>query len=135
MTTFLKRCFFQHMFREPEVRPPAVVSNLFTGLVLLPIVVLFILWGKIGVNISNFPASPIALGFHIGLGGIQILHTTFLFKQYFTHHFLSFLGIFALYYCYFLQLNMFVTLKYLGLVGGGTFILGNRLLASIAAKR
>ena len=35
-------CVFQHMFREPEKRPAALVSTVFTGLVLLPFAVLFI---------------------------------------------------------------------------------------------
>lgn len=56
------------MFREPEKRPPAFVSNLFTGLCLAPVLLLFILWAKLGVNISNFPFSFSAVIFHLGLG-------------------------------------------------------------------
>jgi len=44
-------------------------------------------------------------------------------------------AIFSLYLCYFLQLNMFTTLRYLGLIGLPTFLCGNKLLSSIAAKR
>lgn len=33
----------QHLFREPEKRPPAVVSNVFTVLTLAPILILVIL--------------------------------------------------------------------------------------------
>lgn len=57
------------MFREPEKRPPAFVSNLFTGLCLAPAFLLIILWAKLGVNISNFPLSISAITFHLGLGG------------------------------------------------------------------
>ena len=56
------------MFREPEIRPPAFVSNLFTGLCLSPILVLLILWAKIGINFSNFPFTLSAIVFHLGLG-------------------------------------------------------------------
>ncbi|KDQ71487.1 dolichyl-diphosphooligosaccharide--protein glycosyltransferase subunit 2 [Zootermopsis nevadensis] len=102
----------KHLFREPERRPPAVVSNLFTGLVLVPLLLLFILWAVLGVNISNFPLSISALGFHLGLGGIFILF-----------------GIF------WLQLNMFQTIKYLLGIGVVTFLCGNKLLAKIASDR
>ena len=110
-TRYAKKPEITHLFREPEKRPPATVSNLFTGLVLAPILILFILWIKIGVNISNFPFSLSALAFHVGLAAI-----------------------FGLYFCYFVKLNMFQTLRYLGLIGIPTFIFGHRLLSYIAAK-
>ena len=59
----------QHQFREPEARPPSLVSNIFTALVLSPLLLLLVLWLRVGVNVSNFPASLSALGFHLGLGG------------------------------------------------------------------
>lgn len=61
------------MFREPEKRPPAFVSNLFTGLCLAPVLLLLILWAKLGANISNFPFSISALTFHLGLGSKYVL--------------------------------------------------------------
>lgn len=64
------------MFREPEKRPPVFVSNLFTGLCLAPVILLFILWAKLGINISNFPLSLSAIGFHVGLGGNFFYITT-----------------------------------------------------------
>jgi len=100
-----------HMFREPEKRPPAVVSNFFTGLVLVPLLLLFILWLKLGANISNFPFSLSALGFHACVTAI-----------------------FALYLCYFIHLTMFQTLRYLGLIGIPTFLFGHKLLSGIAAR-
>lgn len=58
---------FQHMFRQPEKRPPVFVSNLFTALCLAPILILLALWAKLGVNISKFPFSLSAVVFHLGL--------------------------------------------------------------------
>jgi oligosaccharyltransferase complex subunit delta (ribophorin II) len=109
---YAKKPEIKHLFRELEVRPPASVSSLFTGLVLLPILILLALWMKIGANISNFKFSLSALGFHLGLAAI-----------------------FALYLCYFLHLTMFETLRYLGLIGIPTFLFGNKLLSGIAASR
>ncbi|XP_054265944.1 dolichyl-diphosphooligosaccharide--protein glycosyltransferase subunit 2-like [Macrosteles quadrilineatus] len=102
----------KHLFREPERRPPVVVSTLFTGLVAVPFLILLILWAKLGVNISNFPFSLSALGFHLGLGAI-----------------------FTLFGFFWLQLNMFQTLKYLLGLGVVTFLSGNQLLARIATSR
>jgi len=108
---YAKKPEISHMFREPEKRPPTVVSNCFTALLLLPIFILFALWIKIGANISNFPFSVSALGFHIGLAAI-----------------------FALYLCYFLHLNMFQTLRYLSFIGIPTFLFGHKLLSGIASR-
>lgn len=101
-----------HLFREPEKRPPRFVSDLFTGLCLAPILILFILWGRIGFNVSNFSFSLSALGFHGGLGAI-----------------------FALFLCFWLKLNMFQTVQYLLGLSVITFLCGNRVLRSIASKR
>jgi len=109
---YSKKPEIEHQFREPEARPPAVVSTLFTVLVLLPVLILLFLWVKIGVNMSSFSFSLSTLGFHVGLAAI-----------------------FGLYYCYFLTLNMFQTLRWLGILGIPTFLFGNRLLSSIAARR
>lgn len=40
---FLSSVFVQHLFREPEKKPPTVVSNTFTALVLSPLLLLLIL--------------------------------------------------------------------------------------------
>ena len=101
----------KHMFRKPEKRPPAFVSNLFTGLCLAPILLLLILWAKLGVNISNFPFSISAVTFHLGLGSI-----------------------FTLFGIFWLKLNMFVTLRYLFGLGIVTFLAGNKMLSRIAHK-
>lgn len=41
----------------------------------------------------------------------------------------------ALMYVYWTHLNMFQTLKYLAIIGGVTFLAGNRMLAQKAVKR
>ncbi|NXU86951.1 RPN2 glycosyltransferase, partial [Xiphorhynchus elegans] len=109
---FVPKPEIQHLFREPEKRPPTVVSNTFTALVLSPLLLLLILWIKIGANISNFSFAPSTIVFHMG-------HAAML----------------GLMYVYWTQLNMFQTLKYLAILGGITFLAGNRMLAQKAVKR
>jgi len=101
----------KHTFREPETRPPQVVSSVFTLLCLCPLLVLLLLWAKLGANIGNFSMSLTSIGFHLGLGAI-----------------------FLLYLYFWLQLNMFQTVRYLVLLGIVTFLCGNNLLSSIAKK-
>ncbi|XP_071854727.1 dolichyl-diphosphooligosaccharide--protein glycosyltransferase subunit 2-like isoform X2 [Apostichopus japonicus] len=109
---YSKKPNLEHMFRVPEKRPPVAVSTAFTGLVLLPLAILVILWIKLGANIKNFSFSLSALGFHGGLGAI-----------------------FGLLYCYWAYLTMFATLRYLAAIGIFTFLCGNRLLRSIAETK
>eukprot|EP00096_Caligus_rogercresseyi_P000489 TRINITY_DN1095_c0_g1_i1.p1 TRINITY_DN1095_c0_g1~~TRINITY_DN1095_c0_g1_i1.p1 ORF type:complete len:643 (+),score=263.75 TRINITY_DN1095_c0_g1_i1:57-1985(+) len=101
-----------HLFREPEKRPPGLVSNAFCILCLAPILLMFIAWAKIGVNVSGFHFSLATIGFHLGLGAI-----------------------FLLYFYFWLKLNMFTTVKYLIAVGLFTFVSGNSMLAQIAKKK
>jgi len=101
----------RHLFREPEPRPSAVVSNAFTLLCLSPILIMLALWAKLGVNCSNFPVSLASVGFHLGLASIFLLYTYF-----------------------WLELNMFQTVKYLTVLGVITFLCGNSLLATIAKR-
>ncbi|XP_064383244.1 dolichyl-diphosphooligosaccharide--protein glycosyltransferase subunit 2-like [Halichondria panicea] len=103
----------EHLFRLPEKRPPLVVSSTFTILVLAPLGVLLILWAILGANISNIGAGGIwTILFHLGLGGIL-----------------------GLYYCFWTQLNMFQTLKYLVALGVFTFFTGNKMLRNIAKAK
>jgi len=67
---------------------------------------------RIGANISNITPSLPTLGFHLGLGAI-----------------------FGLYAMFWLQLNMFQTVKYLVVLGVVTFLCGNSLLSSIARSK
>eukprot|EP00731_Ephydatia_muelleri_P010701 Em0005g1287a len=100
----------EHQFRAPEKRPPATVSTTFTALVGLPLVLLLVVWLFLGANISNISNAGIwAVFFHISLGGI-----------------------FVLYYLFWVELNMFQTLKYLTIIGAVTFITGNKMLRTIA---
>ncbi|XP_033123396.1 dolichyl-diphosphooligosaccharide--protein glycosyltransferase subunit 2-like isoform X2 [Anneissia japonica] len=101
-----------HMFRVPEKRPSKTVSSVFTGLIAIPLIILLALWAKLGVNLGNMPMSLSAIGFHVGLASIL-----------------------GLMYCYWAYLNMFQTVRYLTVIGIVTFICGNRLLGSIAARK
>lgn len=101
-----------HQFRVPEKRPPRLVSDIFTGLCLIPLVVLFILWAKLGINVSNFTFSLSTIGFHLGFGAI--------------------LGLFGLFW---LRLDMFQTIRLLIPIAAVTFLCGNRLLRRIAGQK
>ncbi|KFB36663.1 AGAP007638-PA-like protein [Anopheles sinensis] len=99
----------EHQFRVPEKRPARFVSDLFTALCVAPLVILFALWAKLGVNVRNFPFSLGAVGFHLGLGAIL-----------------------ALFGVFWLRLNMFETIRYLIPLALFTFFCGNRMLRKIA---
>ncbi|XP_030376060.1 dolichyl-diphosphooligosaccharide--protein glycosyltransferase subunit 2 [Scaptodrosophila lebanonensis] len=101
-----------HQFRVPEKRPPRLVSDIFTGLCITPLVLLFVFWGKLGINVSNFSVALSTVGFHVGFGGIL-----------------------ALFFVFWLQLNMFQTLRLLVPIAVFTFLTGNRLLRRIHAQR
>lgn len=102
----------KHTFRQPEQRPPAIISNAFTVLCLTPFLIMIGLWIKLGVNVSAFPFTLPALGFHVGLAAI-----------------------FGLYYMFWLEFNMFTTVKYLIMIGVVTFLCGNSMLSGLAEKR
>lgn len=103
---------FQHLFREPEKRPARFVSDLFSVLAALPLLILLVLWARLRINVSNLSLSLWTLGFHLGLAGIFILFGLF-----------------------WLKLNMFETVRYLLAIGLVTFFSGNKLLRGIAASR
>uniref|UniRef100_A0A7N8WLZ6 Dolichyl-diphosphooligosaccharide--protein glycosyltransferase subunit 2 n=1 Tax=Mastacembelus armatus TaxID=205130 RepID=A0A7N8WLZ6_9TELE len=111
-TLYVPKPEIQHLFREPEKKPPTVVSNTFTALILFSALLSAALWFKLGANISNFSFSPSTILFHVG-------HAAML----------------GLMYVYWTHLNMFQTLKYLAIIGGVTFLAGNRMLAQKAVKR
>lgn len=102
----------KHLFREQEKRPPVLLSNAFCGLVLAPLLLLIVLWARIGVNFSNFPFSLSTIVYHLGLGAI-----------------------FGLFGCFWLRLNMFTTLKYLAGLGAVTFISGHGMLTRLTQKK
>ncbi|XP_023662139.1 dolichyl-diphosphooligosaccharide--protein glycosyltransferase subunit 2 isoform X1 [Paramormyrops kingsleyae] len=111
-TLYVPKPEIKHLFREPEKKPPTVVSSTFTALVLSPLLLLLILWVRLGANISNFSFSPSSVLFHLG-------HAAML----------------GLMYIYWTHLDMFQTLKYLAISGSFTFLVGNRMLAQKAVKR
>ena len=43
----------RHTFRQPEKRPPAIISNAFTVLCLMPILVMIGCWYKVNMIICN----------------------------------------------------------------------------------
>ena len=102
----------KHVFKEPEKRPPTLVSTAFTMLCVLPLFVCFLIWMRLGVNISSLPFSIAAIGFYLG-----------------------FASIFLLYGWFWLQLRMFDTIKYLIMLGVATFLCGNSLLRDVAQRR
>lgn len=102
-----------HQFRPADKRAPAPLSTLFTVLCILPLGLLLILWGKLGINLRGLSeTSPAAIGFHICLAGM-----------------------FVLYYVYWTRWNMFQTLGYVALLGVPTFLCGNIMLRSVATQR
>ncbi|KAK5913087.1 hypothetical protein CesoFtcFv8_002904 [Champsocephalus esox] len=111
-TLYVPKPEIQHMFREPEKKPPTMVSNAFTALILSPLLLLLLLWFKLGANFSNFSCTPSTVMFHVGHAAIM-----------------------GLMYLYWTHLNMFQTLKYLAIIGTLTFLAGNRMLAQKAVKR
>lgn len=101
-----------HQFRAPEPRPPRSVSDVFAALCLAPLLLLLVLWARVGVNLSNFPCTLSAPIFHLGLGAIL-----------------------ALYVLFWLQLSMFESIRYLMVLGLITFISGHRLLRHLVSTR
>ncbi|CAD5234667.1 unnamed protein product [Bursaphelenchus xylophilus] len=102
----------KHLFREPEARPPAFFGHVFALVCAAPLLLLLISWLVIGINFGKLPFSVWILGFH---GGI--------------------IGIFGLYTCFWLHLNMFETLYYLVPISVVTFISGHRLFRTLAAQK
>ena len=43
----------KHTFRQPEKRPPAIISNAFTVLCLVPILIMIGCWMKVIINIHH----------------------------------------------------------------------------------
>ncbi|KRX40091.1 Dolichyl-diphosphooligosaccharide--protein glycosyltransferase subunit 2, partial [Trichinella murrelli] len=100
-----------HSFRPPEKRPPKFISDIFSVAVVIPFFLLLCIWFYLGANIWAIPLSPVMIVFHAGLGGI-----------------------FWLYYQFWIHLNMFETLKYLGILGTITFLSGISVLRKRADR-
>ncbi|KAF1878372.1 hypothetical protein Lal_00047040 [Lupinus albus] len=103
-----------HIFRVPEKRPPLNLSLAFMGLILLPFVGFLIGLLRLGVNLKNFPGSTVpatfAILFQLGIGAVLLLYVLF-----------------------WLKLDLFTTLKTLGLLGALLLFVGHRTLSHIAS--
>jgi len=99
----------KHMFRQPEPRPPAILSQAFTVACILPIFLAFILWSKVGANLGNMKLNLKTIIFQLGIAGI-----------------------FGLYVYGWVHLKMFVIIKYLVGIGSVTFVFGNAVLSDLA---
>jgi len=103
-----------HIFRSPEKRPPKELSLAFTGLTLLPFIGFLIGLVRLGVNLKNFPSLPgpaaFASLFHAGIGAVLLLYVLF-----------------------WLKLDLFTTLKYLGFLGIFLVFVGHRTLSYLSS--
>jgi len=99
----------KHLFRQAEKRPSNTVSMLFSILTAAPLLLLLVLWLKIGLNIKNF--SVVSLPFHIGFGSIL-----------------------CLFLCFWLKLDMFTTCAWLIPLGAFTFLSGHKVLSNLVRK-
>ncbi|AQK98766.1 Dolichyl-diphosphooligosaccharide--protein glycosyltransferase subunit 2 [Zea mays] len=103
-----------HIFRAPEKRPPKELSLAFTGLTLLPFIGFLIGLVRLGVNVKNFPSLPgpaaFASVFHAGIGAVLLLYVLF-----------------------WLKLDLFTTLKYLGFLGIFLVFVGHRTLSYLSS--
>ncbi|KAI7835085.1 Oligosaccharyltransferase subunit Ribophorin II-domain-containing protein [Kickxella alabastrina] len=58
-----------HRFAEPQRMPSAAVSVAFAVLCVVPLVVLFGVWARLGVNVGGLGAEPVASAAFLGLVG------------------------------------------------------------------
>ncbi|GER29677.1 glycosyltransferase subunit 2 [Striga asiatica] len=107
-----------HIFRAPEKRPPTELSLAFLGFVLLPFFGFLAGLVYLRANLKNLPKSTVpatfALLFHLGIAAVLTLYALFWIK-----------------------LDLFITLKALGILGIFLMFFGHKTLshlASISAK-
>lgn len=101
-----------HQFRQPDSRPPKLFSDIFSILCVAPLILLIAMWRKLNVNISNISINLCSIGFHVSIGSI-----------------------FCLFFIFWLQLDMFVTMRYLLPMAIATFLTGNHMLKNIAKRK
>jgi len=102
----------EHTFREPDSRPPTVISLVFTAVTLAPLLILVVMWPLYGVNFKLFSFSLSGVVFHV-----------------------SFTATLLLYVLYWLRLNMMQTVNYLIVLAFFMVFSGHRLLSSLAKTR
>ncbi|THU74726.1 hypothetical protein C4D60_Mb04t36420 [Musa balbisiana] len=103
-----------HIFRSPEKRPPEELSFAFLALTLVPLVGFLIGLLRLGVNFKGFPSSSVpalfSILFHAGIAAVLLLYGLF-----------------------WLKLDLFTTLKALGLLGVFLIFVGHRTLSHLAS--
>ncbi|RRT68087.1 hypothetical protein B296_00038633, partial [Ensete ventricosum] len=103
-----------HIFRSPEKRPPKELSFAFLALTLIPLVGFLIGLLRLGVNFKGFPSSSVpvlfSILFHAGIAAVLLLYGLF-----------------------WLKLDLFTTLKALGLLGIFLIFVGHRTLSQLAS--
>ncbi|XP_057798123.1 dolichyl-diphosphooligosaccharide--protein glycosyltransferase subunit 2 [Salvia miltiorrhiza] len=103
-----------HIFRAPEKRPAKELSLAFLGLVLIPFFGFLAGLVQLRANLKNFPKSTVpstfAILFHLGIAAVL-----------------------ALYALFWLKLDLFTTLKALGLLGMFLMVVGHKTLSHLAS--
>ncbi|CAH9073764.1 unnamed protein product [Cuscuta europaea] len=103
-----------HIFRIPEKQPPRELSLAFSAFILLPFLGFLIGLLRLGVNLKSFPTATIpaifAALFHAGIAAILTLYLLF-----------------------WLKLNLFTTLKALGILAIFLMFVGHSTLAHLAS--
>ncbi|KAL6564482.1 hypothetical protein OROMI_015932 [Orobanche minor] len=103
-----------HIFRAPEKRPPRELSIAFLGLVLLPFFGFLAGLVYLRANLKSFPTSTVpatfATLFHLGIAAVLALYALFWFK-----------------------LDLFTTLKALGVLGMLLMFVGHKTLSHLAS--
>ncbi|KAG6403079.1 hypothetical protein SASPL_135296 [Salvia splendens] len=103
-----------HIFRAPEKRPAKELSLTFLGLILVPFFGFLAGLVQLGANLKSFPKSTVpstfAILFHLGIAAVL-----------------------ALYALFWLKLDLFTTLKALGLLGMFLMFVGHKTLSHLAS--
>jgi hypothetical protein len=110
------RPIIKHQFRAPATRAKEWITNIFTVLVVLPLLFLLVGLLRTGANFQNFPTTPsvqlYAILFVIGIGSLL-----------------------ALILFYWLNMKLFTALGYGAIIGLPTIFFGNHVLFYYAHQR
>ncbi|KAJ3676192.1 hypothetical protein LUZ60_003604 [Juncus effusus] len=115
LTRFGPKQEISHIFRQPEKKPPQQLSFVFTGLTVLPLLGFLVGVMLMGGNLKKFPSSAVPAGFailfHLGISAVLLLYALF-----------------------WLKLDLFTTLKVLGILGAFLLFVGHRTLSYLASS-